>query len=82
MDAPTTTLRPTVRTAAIRAKCAAASPRIRYSEIAAETGYSTGYVKSLLSDGAKTIDVTDALDKIEPVVAALYAERSPSPSNS
>ena len=58
------------RTTKIRARCAAASPRITRKMIADETDLSVGTVKNVLSDNAPW-DVSDALDKIESAVTSL-----------
>lgn len=66
---------PTVRTAALRARMASASPRITRSMVADASGYSVGYVKNVLSDNTAGADVTEALDRIEAAVVKIEGSR-------
>lgn len=64
------------RTAALRAKMAAASPRLTRSVVADASGYSEGYVRNVLSDNVEG-DVSAALDKLESAVDRLTGSPSP-----
>ncbi len=75
MHNPAAEIEPEERTARLRARCAAAKPRILYSDIAARVTYAHGYVKMVMSDNANTSDVGPVLSAIEGAVAEIEAER-------